>query len=34
MFTVGNYVISYRPIEQGVEIARVVSGFRDLEALF
>ena len=34
MFTVGNYVIFYRPVEVGVEIARVVSGFRDLEALF
>ena len=32
--TVGNYVIFYRPMESGVEIARVVSGFRDLDALF
>jgi toxin ParE1/3/4 len=34
MFTTGNYVVFYRPIESGVEIARVVSGFRDLESLF
>ena len=32
-FAVGNYVIIYRPIPRGVEIARVVSGYRDLEAL-
>ena len=31
-FAVGNYVIIYRPISGGVEIARVVSGYRDLDA--
>lgn len=30
---VGNYVIVYRPMAGGVEIVRVVSGFRDLSAL-
>jgi toxin ParE1/3/4 len=34
VFSVGNYVIFYRPAGGGIEIARVVSGFRDLEALF
>jgi toxin ParE1/3/4 len=33
-FVVRNYVIIYRPTSVGVEIARVVSGYRDLEALF
>jgi toxin ParE1/3/4 len=28
------YIILYRVIEDGVEIARVVSGYRDLESLF
>ncbi len=27
--TVGNYLIFYRPIENGVEIARVIHGARD-----
>lgn len=31
---VGNYVIVYRPRRDGVEIVRVVSGFRDLPFLF
>ena len=31
---VGNYVVFYRPIDDGVEVARVVSGFQDLDALF
>jgi len=34
MFSVGNYVVIYRPIVEGIEIARVVSGHRDLTALF
>jgi len=34
VFSVGTYVVVYRPVAQGVEIARVVSGFRDLAALF
>lgn len=33
-FSVGNYVVVYRPYIEGVEIARVVSGYRDFEALF
>ncbi len=28
------YLIFYREIEGGVEIARIISGYRDLEALF
>ena len=31
---VGNYLIIYRPTAQGVEIARVVDGRRDVPALF
>ncbi|MBP0019467.1 MAG: type II toxin-antitoxin system RelE/ParE family toxin [Cyanobacteria bacterium SBLK] len=31
---VENYIILYRIVEQGVEIVRVVSGYRDLEELF
>ncbi|MBU4272904.1 MAG: type II toxin-antitoxin system RelE/ParE family toxin [Planctomycetes bacterium] len=34
VFSFGNYVIVYRPFANGVEIARVVSGYRDLDALF
>ena len=33
-FAVGNYVILYRSISEGIEIARVVSGYRDLDTLF
>ncbi len=33
-FAVGNYVIIYRPTSEGVEIARVVSGYRDLMPFF
>jgi len=33
-FPVGRYVIFYRPIENGVEIARVLHGARDLPPLF
>jgi toxin ParE1/3/4 len=33
-FSVGNYVIFYRIVPNGVEIVRVVSGYRDLERLF
>lgn len=32
-FPVGRYVIFYRPIEKGVEIARVLHGARDLPPL-
>ncbi len=31
---VGNYLIFYRAIEDGIEIVRVISGHRDIEALF
>lgn len=33
-FTIGNYIIFYRPIENGVEVDRVLSGYRDLDTLF
>jgi toxin ParE1/3/4 len=33
-FPVGNYVNFYRPTESHVEIARVLHGARDIEALF
>jgi toxin ParE1/3/4 len=31
---VGNYVIFYLPINHGIEIVRVLSGMRDIDALF
>ena len=33
-FPVGHYIIFYRPMENGVEIARVLNGARDLPPLF
>ena len=33
-FPIGNYVLFYQPIEDGVEIIRVLHGARDIEALF
>lgn len=33
-FPVGNYIIFYRPTPNGVQVLRVVSGFRDIDALF
>ncbi len=33
-FPVDDYLIFYSPIEGGVEILRVVSGYRDLDNLF
>ncbi|WP_414623328.1 type II toxin-antitoxin system RelE/ParE family toxin [Calothrix sp. CCY 0018] len=33
-FPVDDYLIFYRQIEEGIEIVRVVSGYRDLDALF
>jgi toxin ParE1/3/4 len=33
-FAVGNYVIFYRVIENGVEIVRVLHGARDLQPIF
>jgi len=29
-----NYLIFYRPTASGIEIVRIVSGYRDLEVLF
>jgi toxin ParE1/3/4 len=33
-FTVGAYVVFFRPFEQGIEVARIVHGARDLDVLF
>ena len=33
-FPVGKYLIFYRYNEDGVEIMRIVSGYRDIDALF
>jgi toxin ParE1/3/4 len=33
-FPVGNYVIFYRPMQNGVEIARILHGARDYPPLF
>jgi toxin ParE1/3/4 len=33
-FPVGNYVMFYRPIDDGIEVARVLHGSRDIDALF
>jgi toxin ParE1/3/4 len=33
-FPAGNCIIFYAPIANGIEIVRVVSGFRDMEGLF
>jgi len=33
-FTVGNYVIFYRPAEGGIEVAKIIHSARDIEALF
>ncbi len=33
-FAVGSYVVIYRPVQEGIEIARVLSGHRDIDALF
>ena len=30
---VGRYVISFRPIEDGIEVARVIAGDRDIRSL-
>ena len=32
-FSVGNYVIFFRPAEEGIEVARIVHGSRDLRNL-
>lgn len=33
-FPINNYLIFYRDIESGIEVLRVVSGYRDLRNLF
>jgi toxin ParE1/3/4 len=33
-FPIGKYLILYQPIEDGIEIVRVVHGARDIEELF
>ncbi|MBW4669436.1 MAG: type II toxin-antitoxin system RelE/ParE family toxin [Cyanomargarita calcarea GSE-NOS-MK-12-04C] len=33
-FPVDDYLIFYQQVEEGIEIARVVSGYRDLDTLF
>lgn len=33
-FPVEDYFIFYRPIDDGVEVVRVISGYRDLETVF
>jgi toxin ParE1/3/4 len=33
-FPLGKYLIFYRPIQEGVEIVRILSGYRDFEAIF
>lgn len=33
-FPVEDYLIFYRPIDGGVEVVRIVNGYRDLETVF
>jgi toxin ParE1/3/4 len=33
-FIVDDYIVFYYPREDGIDVVRVVSGYRDLEALF
>ena len=33
-FPVGDYLIFYRSVPQGIVVVRVLSGYRDLESLF
>ena len=33
-FPLESYIIFYRPIENGINVERIVSGYRDLEAIF
>jgi toxin ParE1/3/4 len=33
-FTVGKYVVSYLPQDDGIEVVRVIPGMRDIEAFF
>jgi toxin ParE1/3/4 len=32
--TVGNYVVFYLPMDEGIDIVRVLPGMRDIDALF
>ena len=32
--SMGNYLIVYRPVEEGIHVARVIHGARDLPGLF
>ena len=34
IYSVGNYVVVFRPIEGGIEVIRIVHGARDLGSLF
>ena len=34
LFSFGNYVVVYRPIEDGIDVLRVLEGHRDYPALF
>ncbi len=34
IFSFGNYVVIYRPIDDGIDVVRVVEGHRDYPALF
>ncbi|MDF5714977.1 MAG: type II toxin-antitoxin system RelE/ParE family toxin [Rhizonema sp. NSF051] len=33
-FPVGNYLIFYRPVNQGIEVIRVLHGARDIPSIF
>ncbi len=33
-FNVDDYIIFYYPREDGIDVTRVISGYRDLESLF
>ncbi|WP_242040306.1 type II toxin-antitoxin system RelE/ParE family toxin [Anabaena subtropica] len=33
-FPVGNYLIFYRPINEGIEVIRILHGVRDIPSLF
>jgi len=33
-FPIGNYLIFYRSVHDGIEVVRILSGYRDLDALF
>jgi toxin ParE1/3/4 len=33
-WAIGNYIIFYRPIDNGITVERLLSGYRDLEVIF